>query len=158
MKLSKNFSLNEITRSSTAIRKGINNNPNEEHLYNIKILINEIVQPMRDDIGPIRISSGYRSPQLNRAIGGSNKSQHCKGQALDLQYWEKGKMNNEVIYDWILSNEVEFDQIINEFNFAWIHISYNEGKNRQQVLEAFRDKDGDVAYKFADDIPKYMER
>ena len=158
MKLSKNFSLSEITRSSTAIRKGINNNPNEEHLYNIKILINEIVQPMRDDIGPIRISSGYRSPQLNRAIGGSNKSQHCKGQALDLQYWEKGKMNNEIIYDWILSNEVEFDQIINEFNFSWIHISYNEGKNRQQVLEAFRDEDGDVAYKFANDIPKYIER
>lgn len=158
MKLSKNFSLNEITRSTTAIRKGINNNPNEEHLYNIKILINEIVQPMRDDIGPIRISSGYRSPQLNRAIGGSNKSQHCRGQALDLQFWEKGQMNNKVMYDWILNNEIEFDQVINEFNFAWIHISYNEGKNRQQVLEAFRDKDGDVAYKFANDVPKYIER
>jgi len=150
MKLSKNFSLIEITRSSTAKRIGIDNAPNKEHLNNIQTLIREVVQPLRDAIGPIRISSGYRSPALNRAIGGSNKSQHCKGQALDLQFWENGEMNNKKIYDWILSSGVDFDQMINEFDYSWIHISFKEFKNRKQVLEAYKDEDGDTRYKYAE--------
>lgn len=150
MKLSKNFSLLEVTRSSTAKRIGIDNAPNKEHLNNIQALVRKIVQPLRDAIGPIRISSGYRSPSLNRAIGGSNKSQHCKGQALDLQFWEGGEMNNKKIYDWILSSGVDFDQMINEFDYSWIHISFNEFKNRKQVLEAYKDEDGDTRYKYAE--------
>lgn len=150
MKLSKNFSLLEVTRSSTAKRIGIDNAPNKEHLNNIQALVRKIVQPLRDAIGPIRISSGYRSPELNRAIGGSNKSQHCKGQALDLQFWEGGEMNNKKIYDWILSSGVDFDQMINEFDYSWIHISFNEFKNRKQVLEAYKDEDGDTRYKYAE--------
>jgi len=150
MKLSKNFSLLEVTRSSTAKRIGIDNAPNKEHLNNIQALIRKIVQPLRDAIGPIRISSGYRSPELNRAIGGSNKSQHCKGQALDLQFWEGGEMNNKKIYDWILSSGIDFDQMINEFDYSWIHISFNEFKNRKQVLEAYKDEDGDTRYKYAE--------
>ena len=88
MRLSKNFLLSEITHSNTAKRLGISNEPNKEHLKNLQGLVREVIQPIRDGLGPIRVTSGYRSPALNRAIGGSNKSQHCKGQALDLQFWE----------------------------------------------------------------------
>ena len=118
----------------------------------MQVLITELIQPMRDALGPIRISSGYRSPQLNRAIGGSSKSQHCKGEALDLQFWKDGQMCNQEIYQWILNSGLDFDQMINEFNFSWIHISLKEKNNRQQVLEAYKDKDGDTAYKIADVI------
>ena len=152
MRLSKNFVLSEITRSNTARRLGISNEPSKEHLANMQVLITELIQPMRDALGPIRISSGYRSPQLNRAIGGSKKSQHCKGQALDLQFWKEGQMCNEEIYKWVLKSGVKFDQMINEFDFAWIHISLKKAKNRKEVLEAYKDDDGDTAYKYADDI------
>ena len=151
MRLSKNFTLSEITKSNTAKRLGIDNAPNQEHLNNMQILIRDLIQPMRDALGPIRISSGYRSPVLNSAIGGSTKSQHCKGQALDLQFWKNGEMCNKEIYDWVLKEEIEFDQMINEFDFAWIHISLRpDNKNRKMVLEAYKDNDGDTAYKVAD--------
>ena len=149
MRLSKNFVLSEITRSNTAKRLGINNEPTKEHIVNIQRLITNILQPMRNDLGPIRISSGYRSPSLNRAIGGSGKSQHCKGQALDLQFWKDGQINNEKIYNWIIDNAIEFDQMINEFDFAWIQLSLKKSKNRKDVLEAFKDEDGDTTYRFA---------
>ncbi len=152
MRLSKNFTLSEITRSNTAKRLGISNEPTKEHIKNIQNLITKIIQPMRNDIGAIRISSGYRSSELNRAIGGSTKSQHCKGQALDLQYWSDGKMDNKKIYDWLIDNAVEFDQMINEFDFAWIHLSLKEKKNRKDVLEAYKDEDGDTKYRYAPDI------
>ena len=150
MRLSKNFVLSEITRSNTATRLGISNEPSKKHLANMQVLITELIQPMRDALGPIRISSGYRSPQLNRAIGGSTKSQHCKGEALDLQFWKDGQMCNQEIYQWVLKSGLQFDQMINEFDFAWIHISLKKEKNRKQVLEAYKDKDGDTAYKIAD--------
>jgi len=150
MRLSKNFVLSEITRSNTAIRLGISNEPSKEHLENMQKLITELIQPLRGSIGPVRISSGYRSPQLNRAIGGSSKSQHCKGEALDLQFWKNGQMCNKEIYDWIIESGLEFDQMINEFDYSWIHISLKEKKNRKQVLEAYKDKDGDTCYKYAD--------
>ncbi len=150
MKLSKNFALSEITHSNTAKRLGIDNTPNEKHLANMSLLINNLIQPMRDSIGPIRISSGYRGKDLNRAIGGSRKSQHCKGQALDIQFWQNGKMMNELIYEWVLDSGLEFDQMINEFDFSWIHISLVGVNNRNQVLEAYKDEDGDTKYKYAD--------
>ena len=150
MKLSKNFSLSEITHSNTAKRLGIENEPTETHLQNMQHLINDLIQPLRDSIGPIRISSGYRNPSLNRAIGGSRSSQHCKGEALDIQFWQMGKMMNELIYEWILDSGLEFDQMINEFDFAWIHISLKAKDNRKQVLEAYRDEDGDTKYRYAD--------
>ena len=148
MRLSKNFTLPEIIHSNTAKRLGINNAPNKEHLKNMQVLVRDLIQPMRDALGPIRISSGYRNPELNRAIGGSSKSQHCKGEALDLQYWSKGKMCNKEIYDWVIKSGIEFDQMINEFDYSWIHISLkSNGKNRKQILEAYKDSDGDTAYK-----------
>ena len=115
-------------------------------------LISNLIQPMRDELGPIRISSGYRNPSLNRAIGGSRSSQHCKGEALDLQFWKNGQMCNKEIYDWIINSHLEFDQMINEFDFAWIHLSLKEKSNRKEVLEAYKNDDGDTSYKYADDI------
>jgi hypothetical protein len=150
MKLSKNFALSEITHSNTAKRLGIDNEPTETHLQNMQHLVDNLIQPLRDSIGPIRVSSGYRNPALNRAIGGSSSSQHCKGQALDLQFWQMGKMMNELIYDWILDSGLEFDQMINEFDFAWIHISLKKKGNRNQVLEAYKNEDGDTKYRYAD--------
>ena len=147
MRLSKNFSRAEIEHSNTAKRLDIKNEMSEKHLEQMQGLIDNLIQPMRDAIGPIRVTSGYRSPQLNRAIGGSRTSQHCKGQALDIQYWSGGKMNNKVIYDWVLESDIEFDQMINEFDYAWIHISLKKNSNRRQVLEAYKDEDGDTAYR-----------
>ena len=147
MRLSKNFVLSEITRSNTAKRLGIDNGPDKNHLRSIQRLITNLIQPMRDALGPIRISSGYRNPNVNRAIGGSTKSQHCKGEALDLQFWDNGKISNKKLYDWVLSSNVEFDQMINEFDFAWIHISLKAKDNRKQVLEAYKNEDGDTKYK-----------
>ena len=139
MRLSKNFTLSELTRSSTAKRKGINNEPTEAHKKNLQRIVTEILQPMRDQLGPIRVTSGYRSPKLNRSIGGSTKSQHCKGQAVDIQFWDKGVMKNKVIYDYIVQNGIEFDQMINEFDFSWIHISLKDKDNRNRILEAYKD-------------------
>tara|TARA_B100001094_G_scaffold103732_1_gene99996 strand:+ start:1862 stop:2329 length:468 start_codon:yes stop_codon:yes gene_type:complete len=152
MRLSKNFVLSEITRSNTARRLGIKNEPTKKHMEGIQRIITNLIQPMRDALGPIRISSGYRNPELNRAIGGSSKSQHCKGEACDLQFWKEGKMCNQEIYEWVLKSGIKFDQMINEFDFAWIHISLKDNNNRKQVLEAYKDKDGDTAYKVADII------
>ena len=149
MRLSKNFALSEITHSNTAKRLGIDNEPTETHLQNMQHLVDDILQPLRDGVGPIRISSGYRNPSLNRAIGGSVSSQHCKGEALDIQFWQMGKMMNKLIYEWILDSGLEFDQMINEFDFAWIHISLKAEDNRKQVLEAYKDEDGDTKYRYA---------
>jgi len=155
MRLSKNFVLSEITRSNTAKRLGIENEPTKAHLENLQRIVTNLLQPMRNHLGPIRISSGYRSKELNRAIGGSRNpiSQHCKGEALDLQFWKDGQMCNKEVYDWIIDNAVEFDQMINEFDFAWIHISLKKKGNRKQVLEAYKNNDGDTAYKHADITP-----
>ena len=152
MRLSKNFVLSEITRSNTSKRLGIDNEPTKKDLENLQRIVTNLLQPVRNHLGPIRISSGYRSKELNRAIGGSNKSQHSKGEALDIQFWKEGKMCNKEVYDWIIDNAVEFDQMINEFDFAWIHISLKKCKNRREILEAYKDKDGDTKYRYAPDI------
>lgn len=152
MRLSKNFVLSEITRSNTAKRLGIDNEPTKKDLENLQRIVTNLLQPLRDHLGPIRISSGYRSKELNRAIGGSNKSQHSKGEAVDIQFWKEGQMCNKEVYDWIIDNAVEFDQMINEFDYSWIHISLKKSKNRREVLEAYKDKDGDTKYRYAPDI------
>ena len=101
VRLSENFSLQEFTKSQTAIRQGLDNTPGEEHLANAKELFANVVQPVRDNFGVTVINSGYRGPALNEAVGGSSKSQHCKGQAVDIECPGTG---NYDVASWIESN------------------------------------------------------
>ena len=142
MKLSKHLSLKEVIKSNTATRKGIDNTPTDEHLYNLKRLAEEIFEPIRTHFNvPIGVSSGYRSIALNKAIGGSKTSQHSKGEALDLDADIYGKITNKQIFDFIKDNLV-FDELIWEFgddnNPDWVHVSYtNELRpNRKEILRA----------------------
>ena len=144
MRLSENLKLEECIKSNTASRLGIDNSPTEEHTKNLKLIAEKIFQPIREHFGvPIYISSGYRSESLNKAIGGSKTSQHCHGQALDIdQDNRNSKVSNKDIFDYIMMN-LEFDQLIYEFgdamNPAWVHVSYSEEKNRNRVLQAYKD-------------------
>jgi hypothetical protein len=148
MRLSNNFTLEEFTRSQTAIRQNIDNTPTEEHSENLKLLCEMVLQPVRDHFGPIAINSGYRGVVLNKAIGGSWKSQHCQGQAADIECPGTG---NRHIADWI-SDNCTFDQLILEFHTpgipdsGWVHVSYNRGSNRMQRLRAVKE-DGKTVYK-----------
>jgi len=137
MQLSPHFTLAEFTRSESAKRHGVSNEPTAEHLQNIKILCQTVLEPIRLKFGPINISSGYRSKLLNHYIGGSLRSQHCEGKAADLDMDNMGGVTNKQIFEYI-KNELEFDQLINEFNYGWIHVSYNAGQNRSQVLDALK--------------------
>ena len=137
MRLSKNFTLQEFTKSQTALRHGIDNTPGEEHLANAKELFANVVQKVRENFGVTVINSGYRGPALNEAVGGSSKSQHCKGEAVDIECPGTG---NYDVAKWISEN-CDFDQLILEFYKkddpagGWVHVSYNEkGANRKQVL------------------------
>lgn len=143
MKISEHLSLSEITRSETAKRKGISNTPTAEHLENFKLLAENVFEKIRANFrAPIHISSGYRSKELNDAIGGSQTSQHSKGQAIDIDMdGSSNGITNADVYNFIKDN-LEFDQLIWEFgtdnNPDWVHVSYNEGKNRKQKLKAVR--------------------
>ena len=141
--ISKNISYKEGVYSNTAIRRGIENIPNEEQLSNMKLLAEKVFQPLREWVGkPIKINSFFRSPELNTAIGGSTKSQHCKGQAIDIDD-TFGDVSNAEMYNWIKDN-LDFDQMIWEFgdddNPAWVHISYvSEDDNRKRCLKAYKE-------------------
>ena len=148
VRLSENFLLSEYTKSQTATRKGIDNTPGSIHLDNAQALFTNVVQKIRDKFGVTIITSGYRSGDLNYAIGGSNTSQHCKGQAVDIEC--PGTPNYDVA-KWIEDN-LEFDQLILEFYKkddpagGWVHVSYNRGANRMQRLRALKE-DGKTVYK-----------
>ena len=152
MKLSKNLSLKECLRSETAKRLGVNNQPHEEWVIeNLKAVAKNVFQPLRDGIGvPVYVSSGYRSPELNEAIGGSKRSQHMEGRALDLDADVYGGTTNGDIFRYILNN-LEFDQMVWEFgdedNPDWVHVSYvHGGDNRGRCLKAKRDDNGKTFY------------
>jgi hypothetical protein len=140
MQLSKHLALAEVTRSESAKRLGISNMPTEQHIKNFKLLAEKVFEPIREHFGkPILISSGYRSQALNSAIGGSLSSQHCQGEALDLDM-DGTDITNKQIFDYI-KDHLEFDQLIWEFgskdNPDWVHVSYEStGKQRKQVLRA----------------------
>jgi hypothetical protein len=142
MQLSKNLTLAEVTRSESAKRKGISNEPTPEHIENFKKLAEKVFQPIREHFGvPIHISSGYRSKALNTAIGGSLSSQHCQGEAIDIDM-DGSSITNKQVFDYIKDNLV-FDQMIWEFgtdkNPDWVHVSYEStGKQRKQILKAVR--------------------
>ena len=148
MNLSRNFSLQELIKSDTAIRKGINNNPNAEQIEKLKALCENILQPVRDHFGRVKITSGYRSPELCAAIGSSARSQHAKAEAAD---FECVGVDNAELFDWIKSN-LSPDQLILEFytpgepNSGWIHASYIPYQPRRQFLHAYRE-DKRVKYK-----------
>ena len=152
MKLTANFTLDELTKSQTAERKGINNNPSPEQIENLKALAVNILQPVRSHFDKaLIISSGFRCAQLCIEIGSSITSQHVadnEAAAADFEIWGT---DNEVLATWIKS-ELEFDQLILEFykkgepNSGWVHCSYSRNKNRQQCLIAYRE-DGKVQYK-----------
>ena len=148
MKLSDNFTLDELTKSQEAIRLGIPNEPSDEHITNLILLCANILQPIRNNFKiPLSVSSGYRSAALCEAIGSSSKSQHTKGQAADFELFG---IHNREVSDWIVQN-LDFDQCILEFwtpsdpNSGWVHCSYNDSGNRRQYLKAER-INGKVVY------------
>ena len=143
MKLTENFSLNELTKAQTAERKGIDNTPSAEHQDNLKSLCEMILQPIRDHFGQVvSVSSGYRSPELCVAIGSSTQSQHAKGQASDFEIFG---ISNKELADYIDQN-LDYDQLILEYwkgedepNSGWVHCSYTNGNNRKQYLRAYKE-------------------
>ena len=148
MKLTANFSLNELTKSQTAERKGIDNTPSPEHQENLKLLCESVLQPVRDHFGKVvTISSGYRSPELCTAIGSKITSQHAKGQAADFEIFG---VSNKELADYINEN-LEYDQLILEYwkesdpNSGWEHCSYSAGNKRKQYLRAYKE-DGKTKY------------
>ena len=131
--MGKYFSTGELSRSETALRAGIDNTPPAAAVENIQFLINELLDPIRAAWGrPLRVNSGYRAQALNKAVGGSPTSQHLSGQAADITAGSREL--NQRLFRLIMSGGFEFDQLIDEKDFLWIHISYAEGRNRKQVL------------------------
>ena len=148
--ISKHISDKEGVYSITALRLGLNNTPGDYEYSNMQLLANKVFEPLREYIGkPIKINSFYRSPELNKAIGGSTKSQHCQGRAMDIDD-TFGHATNAEMYNWIKAN-LNFDQMIWEFgdddNPAWVHVSYvSEDQNRNRCLKAYKEN-GKTKYK-----------
>ena len=142
--ISKHISYKEGVYSITAIRRGIDNTPDDDQLSNMELVAEEVFEPLRSYVGgPIKINSFFRCPELNTAIGGSHKSQHCKGQAIDIDD-NYGRVNNAEMYHFI-KEHLDFDQLIWEFgdddNPNWVHVSYvSKEDNRNRCLKAYRDK------------------
>ena len=149
-KISKHISYSEGVYSITANRLGLPNDPSDEHLANMELLAEKVFEPLREHVQhPIKINSFYRGPQLNKAIGGSHSSQHCKGQAMDIDD-TYSYMSNADMYEYI-KNNLNFDQMIWEFgtigNPDWVHVSYVNAKdNRNRCLKAYKDKDNKTRY------------
>ena len=148
MDLSRNFSLQELIKSDTAIRKGIDNNPNADQIEKLKGLCENILQPVRDHFGRVKVTSGYRSVDLCMAIGSSANSQHAKAEAAD---FECVGVDNAELADWIKDN-LPYDQLIVEYytpgepNSGWIHCSWIPDQPRASFLHAYR-SEGKTKYK-----------
>ena len=148
MNLTRNFTLSELTKSDTAIRKGINNNPSAEQIEKLKLLCENILQPVRDHFGRVKITSGFRSVELCLAIGSSQNSQHARAEAAD---FECPGVDNAELADWIHKN-LPYDQLILEFytpgipDSGWVHVSYKSEGNRKSILTAMKEN-GKTVYK-----------
>lgn len=149
MKLTENFSLAEMIKSETALRRGLDNTPGEEEIENMRKLAENVLQPIRDAYGRgVKVNSGFRHPDVNAAVGGSRTSDHCKGQAADI---EIPGVANADLAQWISEN-LEFRQLILEFytpgipDSGWVHVSYVEGDNKKQVMTAMKEN-GKTVYK-----------
>jgi zinc D-Ala-D-Ala carboxypeptidase len=148
MNLSRNFTLQELIKSDTAIRMDIDNNPNADQIEKLKLLCENILQPVRDHFGRVKVTSGFRSEQLCIKINSSVNSQHAKAEAAD---FEVMGTDNAELADWIQKN-LEYDQLILEFytpgepNSGWIHCSYVSDSPRKQFLHAYK-SEGKTKYK-----------
>ena len=130
--ISKHITFIEATHSPTATKLGINNNPDKAQLEAMQLVAEKCFEPLRTWYGkPIKVNSFFRSDLLNRAVKGSLTSQHKKGEAIDLDAGSKEE--NKKLFDWIKAN-LDFDQVINEYNYSWVHVSYSKTKNRKQIL------------------------
>ena len=131
----KYFTMDELTHSATAIRKGIDNTPDSKVKANLTALVANILDPLREAYGkPIVVSSGYRCAKLNRAVGGVARSQHITGQAADIQSVSKSKADHKKLFELAQRLRLPFDQLIDEYDYKWVHISFNTKGNRRQVL------------------------
>ncbi len=145
--LTKNFSLHELLQSQEAVRSGFTEqfSPPPAVVANLEALCIHILQPLREAVQvPVVVNSGYRCERVNRGIGGSAKSQHLTGHAADIQSFTYG---NEALFKKIIDMGLPFDQLINEFGYAWVHVSYDPKRNRRQVLEAYKDSRFGVRYR-----------
>ncbi len=145
--LSKNFSLRELLVSETAARFNFTEQyePSEAVIKNLEQLCINILQPLREALKyPIHVNSGYRCPRTNASIGGASKSQHLTGHAADIEDFKNG---NEQLLRKIVELKLPFDQIINEFGYKWVHVSYDPKRNRRQVLEAVKDANQKTVYR-----------
>ena len=148
MNLTKNFTLSEMVKSETALRHGMDNTPGETEIANLKQLAEKVLQPVRDAYGKgVKVNSGYRHPEVNAKVGGSKTSDHCKGQAADI---EIPGVANADLAKWITEN-LDFTQVILEFytpgvpDSGWVHVSYDPANLKKQVLTATK-KDGKTVY------------
>ena len=130
----KHFTMNEMTRSATAKRYGIDNTPDAEAKGNLKALVEKILDPLREAWGaPIIVDSGYRCPRLNKIVKGSANSQHLLGQAADIHTVSDRPADNKRLFDLIRQLKLPFDQLIDEYGYNWIHVSYGP-RNRRNIL------------------------
>lgn len=130
----KYFTIQELTKSATASRRGINNTPDEIVKMNLTLLVENILDPLREAWGaPIIVTSGYRCGRLNKAVGGAAKSQHMYGQAADIRTVSDKPSDNKKLFDLIRELKLPYDQLIDEYNYNWVHVSYGP-RNRRQIL------------------------
>ena len=131
----KYFTMQELTASATARRKGIDNTPDTRVKANLTALVANVLDPVRERYGkPIIVTSGYRSEKLNRAVGGAKNSQHVTGQAVDIRSVSDSRAENRRLFDCIKDSGLVYDQLIDEYGYDWVHVSYREGQNRRQIL------------------------
>lgn len=129
----KYFTIKELSHSDTAVARGIDNYPTAEAIHNLTKLVENVLDPLREKYGkPIRVNSGYRSAILNRSVNGATSSQHRIGEAADITVGSKEE--NRKLFE-IIRQELPFDQLIDEKDFSWVHVSFREGRNRKQVLK-----------------------
>jgi uncharacterized protein YcbK (DUF882 family) len=141
----KYFTIRELTKSATAERKGINNDPSIQVVKNLTALIEKVLDPLREAYGkPIIVTSGYRCERLNRAVGGAASSQHVKGEAADIRSVQDTPEENKKLFDLIVKMKLPFDQLINEYGYDWVHVSFG-ARHRRQKLKAVR-KNGKTVY------------
>lgn len=149
MKLTENFSLEEMIKSETAMRRDMDNTPGDAEIANLKTLAEKVLQPVRNHYAKgVKVNSGFRHPEVNAAVGGSKTSDHCKGQAADI---EIPGVANADLAQWIVDN-LDFTQVILEFytpgipDSGWVHVSYNSADLKKQVLTAMKEN-GKTVYK-----------